>query len=255
MGVPVLWHIEVSHFNEKVRWALDYKGVEHRRRAPMPGILHPLVALAKTRNVTFPILDIDGETIGDSTRIIAELERRFPEPPLYPVDPEERRRALEIEDFFDEEVAPNVRRYAFYELSQDPDRAGDGLRMLGLPMLPGPLAAAGVRVVAKRYGGDSESSAPARAATKRGCERILEELGPSGYLVGDSFSVADLTAASILFPLARPAEYQYVLPEWPDSVGEFVATLPEPALEWVRRMWREHRGQSVEMGVRPRYTS
>ena len=102
MAAPVLWHIEVSHYNEKARWALDYKGVPHRRRAPMPGVLHPAVALAKTRKPTFPILDIDGETIGDSTRIIEALERRYPEPPLYPADPDERRRALELEDFFDE---------------------------------------------------------------------------------------------------------------------------------------------------------
>jgi hypothetical protein len=30
---PVLWHLEISHYNEKVRWALDYKGVAHVRRA------------------------------------------------------------------------------------------------------------------------------------------------------------------------------------------------------------------------------
>jgi hypothetical protein len=23
---PVLWHLDISHYNEKVRWALDYKG-------------------------------------------------------------------------------------------------------------------------------------------------------------------------------------------------------------------------------------
>ena len=36
-GKPVLWHIEVSHYNEKARWALDHKGIEHERRAPPPG--------------------------------------------------------------------------------------------------------------------------------------------------------------------------------------------------------------------------
>ena len=41
----VLWHIELSHYNEKVRWALDYKGVAHERRVPMPGF-HRLSALA-----------------------------------------------------------------------------------------------------------------------------------------------------------------------------------------------------------------
>src|SRR3954452_21567856 len=119
MAAPVLWHIEVSHYNEKARWALDYKGLPHRRRAPMPGVLHPVVALAKTRKPFLPILDVDGQTIGDSARIIEALERRYPEPPLYPSDPDERRRALELEDFFDEEVAPFVRRSAFYELRRD----------------------------------------------------------------------------------------------------------------------------------------
>ena len=32
-GAPLLWHLKVSHYNEKARWALDYKGVPHVRRA------------------------------------------------------------------------------------------------------------------------------------------------------------------------------------------------------------------------------
>jgi glutathione S-transferase len=32
MDTPVLWHIPFSHYSEKVRWALDYKGIAHRRR-------------------------------------------------------------------------------------------------------------------------------------------------------------------------------------------------------------------------------
>ena len=57
---------------------------------------------------TTPLIFIDGERIGDSTAIIAALERRFPSPPLYPSDPVERQRALELEDFFDEEFAPRL---------------------------------------------------------------------------------------------------------------------------------------------------
>ena len=34
MATPVLYHIEVSHYNEKARWALDYKGIPHVRKAP-----------------------------------------------------------------------------------------------------------------------------------------------------------------------------------------------------------------------------
>ena len=36
-GVPVLWHLKVSNYNEKARWALDYKRIPHVRRAAAPG--------------------------------------------------------------------------------------------------------------------------------------------------------------------------------------------------------------------------
>ena len=38
VGTPVLWHLEISHYNEKARWALDYKGIAHVRRAVTPGL-------------------------------------------------------------------------------------------------------------------------------------------------------------------------------------------------------------------------
>ena len=59
MSAPVLYHIQISHYNEKVRWALDYKRVPHVRRAPPP-MMHTVWALVMTRGVTFPVLAIDG---------------------------------------------------------------------------------------------------------------------------------------------------------------------------------------------------
>ena len=38
MSKPVLWHIGISHYSEKARWALDYKRVEHER-GRRPGAL------------------------------------------------------------------------------------------------------------------------------------------------------------------------------------------------------------------------
>src|SRR5205823_1318622 len=58
---------------------------------------------------TLPILWLDGKAIGDSTRIIEALERRSPVPPLYPRDEAARRRALALEDFFDEELGHALR--------------------------------------------------------------------------------------------------------------------------------------------------
>lgn len=80
---PVLWHIPVSHYSEKARWALAHKGVEHTRKAPPPGA-HMPVAMALTRSThhTFPVLRLDGRSIGGSAQIIEAFEPRYPDPAL-----------------------------------------------------------------------------------------------------------------------------------------------------------------------------
>src|SRR5436190_24361763 len=96
---PVLWHIQVSHYSEKARWALAYKSVEHERRAPPPGLHMPIAFwLTRGRHVTFPVLQLGSRGIGDSTEIVAALEQHYPDPPLYPSTPEECARALALED-------------------------------------------------------------------------------------------------------------------------------------------------------------
>src|SRR5262249_58975391 len=55
------------------------------------------------------------------TRTIERPEAPHPPPPPYPADPAERRRALELEDFFDEELGPHARRVFFFEALDYPD--------------------------------------------------------------------------------------------------------------------------------------
>jgi len=131
MVTPLLWHIPLSHFNEKVRWTLDHKGIAHRRRVLGPDYL--IRAWRATGRGTLPILFLDGRAIGDSTHIIAALEQRHPEPPLYPADAAARRRALALEDDFDEQLGPALRSAVVTPLFRnDPDIA---LRVLttGMP--------------------------------------------------------------------------------------------------------------------------
>ena len=137
---PTLWQIPVSHYSEKARWALAWKGVEHERRSPPAGS-HMAVALWLTRGgqITFPILTLDGRNIGDSTAIIAALEERNPEPALYPEDPAQLRRALALEDFFDEELGPHSRLLAWHELRNDRER----FHKVVEGTVPGPLRKAG----------------------------------------------------------------------------------------------------------------
>jgi glutathione S-transferase len=243
---PTLWHIPISHYNEKARWALEYKGVEHQRKAPTPPA-HMLVSLALTRgrHFTFPVLGVNGSSIGDSTAIIAWLEEHHPEPALYPADPDERRRALALEDWFDEELGPQMRLLGFHEVTNDP-RVLEEVAALILPSaiarFRGP-AAAGVRTLLNlRFGVGSEERADrARAAVVGALDRIESELGDREYLAGDGFSVADLTAAALLYPLVLPPEGPQ-LPAPSEAYEAFRAPLKDRrGFRWVAEMFRRHR--------------
>ena len=77
MDTPVLWHIPFSHYSEKARWALDYKGIAHRRR--VLGSNYLIRVWRATGQGKLPVLWLDGRTIADSTRIIAALEEHYPD--------------------------------------------------------------------------------------------------------------------------------------------------------------------------------
>jgi glutathione S-transferase len=251
----ILWHIPVSHYNEKVRWALAWKGVEHERRAPPPP-MHMAAAMWLTRGAhkTFPVLTLDGRHIGDSTAIIGELERRWPEPPLYPADAAERERALELEEFFDEELGPHVRLLAWHELTA---ADGPGMGPVAADALPAalmrfaPLRAAGTAVgssfVKLRYGvSDRASAAEARRKIEQAMDRLEAELGEGEYLVGDRFSVADLTAASLFYPLVQPPEGPRILTDMPPAFDEFVEPYRDRrGYAYVAEMFRRHRKRAA----------
>lgn len=253
MRRPKLWHIPVSHYSEKVRWALAHKGVEHDRSAPMPGA-HMAVALWLTRGQqnTFPVLRLEGRNIGDSSAIIEALEQRWPEPPLYPDDPGERHRALELEEFFVEQLGPQMRLVGWHELRTDPERMGEvTASMVPKPMrrLPGSDAIArrfGTTFVSLRYrAADEEAAAAARSKVIAALDRLESELEASGgeYLAGGRFSIADLTAASLFYPLVNPPEGPRVLPaDPPAGLEAFRAPLKERVgYRWVEETFRKHR--------------
>lgn len=251
MDTPLLWHIPLSHFNEKVRWTLDYKGIPHRRQ--VLGGNYLFRAWRATGHGTLPILWLDGKAIGDSTHIIAALEQRHPEPPLYPRDAGERERALALEDYFDEGLGPAIRAAIVTPLFRhDPDIA---LRVLttGMPEAMHrqlrPLQGIFPAFYRLRHGIKETRLEADRATVITALDRIERERAGRAYLVGDAFTVADLTAAALLNPLLQPPEIQYPLQvELPSYVQEYRATLlPHPAAQWAAGIYRQHRGRSAEV--------
>jgi glutathione S-transferase len=247
---PLLWQLEVSHYSEKVRWALDHKRIPHRRRSALPGF-HIPVALWLTGGavVTFPILDLGDTRLADSTAAIAALERRWPEPALYPADPAERRRAIELEEYFDEELGPAARLIPFHELAGEPEMFGE----FGALAVPPPLDRAkpllslyGRLYTGTRFGArDAAAADRARASVLAVLDRIEAELaaGDGIHLVGESFSVADLTGAALFFPLATPigAPLPPDLPA-PPGLECFRAEIRDrPGYRWVEETYRRYR--------------
>jgi glutathione S-transferase len=240
-----------SHFNEKGRWALDYKGLPHRRRSYPPGV-HAVASRRLGGGGTLPILELDGRRVTDSIEIVAELERIEPDPPLYPTDPEERERALELERWFGTDLGPGLRAALFFELLKD-GRAtrdatlegfGRGTRAVNAATFPV------TRVLVRRsLGADREGAERGRAQTIEAMDRIESLAGRSGYLAGDGFSVADLTGAALMAPLVDPPGFAYPTPvPWPEAWEELRSELRDrDAWAWVEEMYARHRGSSSEV--------
>lgn len=243
---PKLWQYNFSNYNEKARWALDHKRIPHRRRTLMP--CEPR-ALAFSARGTLPTLDIEGKRYRDSTEIIAALERIQPDPPLYPSDPELRRRALALEDHFDEETGHAMRRALFWEVRDQRSYMVDFISR-GQPAPLRALLKAGFPVgwayVRRRYTFTDEAANTAWGELERALDLIETERDGGPYLVGETFTVADLTAAALLWALPWPPEFPYELPAFPPTprLDELRA---HPAVTWLGGIYSRHRPPSAEI--------
>lgn len=247
--MPVLWHLKPSPFNEKARWALDHKRVAHRRRAGIPG-RNAKVARRLGAGETFPVLLLDGRAYGDSTWIVATLERKFADRPLYPDDPALRRRALELEDRFTDDLGPAVRIAIFDSVLVDPELTVEMFFGDASPrrraLLRGPAWPLIKRAFIGRVGLDMQ-------AVQRAYDTITavgEEIRGAGpYLAGDGFTVADLTLAAMTAPAVAPVEFPYRQPQRGHPafarLREHLAAagLEDRTLE----LYARHRGESAEV--------
>ena len=100
--------------------------------------------------------------------------------------------------------------------------------------------------VMRYYRVNDETAEVARRKVTAAFERIDSRLeGGRGHLVGDHFSVADLTAAALLYPLLVPPEFRY--PTWDPETGprglrDYRESLKSHrAFDWLLEMWKRYR--------------
>ena len=225
-----LYQFPISHYCEKVRWALDYKGLEYRTKNLLPG-LHVKVTTKMARKSHVPVLDHDGVIIQNSSKILTYLDDTFPEKKLTPINPQEAQAALEWERYLDEEVGVHLRRYCYHTLLNYPDITIPLLTQ-DSPWWSKPLFRIiypkVVKTMRKHMKIDAAGAAESRQRVDAALTRMHDAVQQKGFLVGGSFSRADLTAAALLAPIFMPAKYGL---QWP-------AQLPEP-LQSDRVAWQD----------------
>ena len=177
----ILYGAPLSPFVRKVDAALREKGVPFELESvnimPMPDWFKEI---SPARRI--PVLrdtDVGKEgppgTIPDSSAICAFLERRFPEPALYPSDPFLYGRAVWLEEYCDTE-------------------------------LMGPIGLGVFRPIQfMRFQGKEPDLATARQTYAEKLPRPLDylegELGSDDYLVGNTLSIADISLACMIVQL------------------------------------------------------
>jgi glutathione S-transferase len=153
-----LIHLHTSPFSERVRWALDLKGVVYEKAnyAVSTGE-EDLITLTGQRQV--PVLVAGDEVIPDSTAILEWLEQHVPNPPLVPTNPRDHAQVMLYEELACAVLAPEGRQMLIARLLKSEDE---------LPHRFG-------RFLAKKYAHSEFALARARAAVRRGargrCDR------------------------------------------------------------------------------------
>ncbi|HEY6780268.1 MAG TPA: glutathione S-transferase family protein [Thermoleophilaceae bacterium] len=117
-----LWRAPWSTNVERVALALAHKGlavesllISYEDRSPVEAI---------SGQGLVPVLEDDGVVVVDSTRILRHLERRYPDPRLFPAEPARRAEVDVFIDWFDQvwKVAPNALEAELRAAAPDGDR-------------------------------------------------------------------------------------------------------------------------------------
>ena len=195
----LLLQFSTSHYCRKARLALGYKQIPYQVENLTPG-LHMFRVKPLSGKNTVPVLLPQQKycpaVVADSTEIIRFLETYHPEPTLYLDDPIQQKEALRLEDHFDESIG-TATRFVYYQF-----RANEGKQID-----PSWSSQIVIAIVRAQYGINQKS---AQVATAKIADAIamLSEFWQDGYLIGDRFSVADLTAAALLSPLGLIPAYR-----------------------------------------------
>ncbi len=214
-----LYQFPVSHYCEKIRWALDFKGLKYRKINLVPGP-HVRKVLQMASRSQLPVLEDGKEIIQGSAEIIDYLESKYPERSLTPKDPALAEQARAWEERLDRIAGPAVRTFNYHFLLPFP-RAIVPLLTAKQNMMVRMMFYVGYRKLSNTLRGWMNINESTAHKAMDDMDELLNELrqiyANTRYLVGDEFSRADLAACALFAPLFRPNGYGL---KWPNDVEE-----------------------------------
>lgn len=246
MNKRILYQFPLSVYCEKARWNLDAKGLDYACKDLIP-TLHAFISWPLTRQRPLPVLRDGLKAIGDSTKIALYLESAYAEHPLIPVDPATKSQVLAFEEWFDE-LGDHVRRYCWSLEINGPKVSGIFFGFKGYAGWKQSLAEVCRplwRLLLRRtFDIEEPYSSRSLARVEDALPRLEKWLqgDVNNYLVGNQFTLADLTAACMLAPLIGPDNSPWADERLSSQVGQQRAEVRATiAGQWVLRMYREHR--------------
>lgn len=233
-----LYQFAISHYCEKVRWALDYKGLDYRVKNLVPG-LHRRTTTRLGSASSVPVLAAGGDAVQGSAEIISWLDKRHPERRLTPVSTEDAALATEWERSADRDIGVTMRLIAYRWILEDralsirlltedaPWWAG---AWLGLTF--GPVR----RVMRDRMKISPDNALTAAQQLDRALDQIGERVASRRFLAGPLFSRADLAVSALLAPAWRD------IAGMPAGLADFIAARnAHPAMQWAHALYAELR--------------
>jgi glutathione S-transferase len=202
-----LYQFELSHYCEKIRFVLDYKGLEYRKVEVTPGLGQlDLFKLSGQRQV--PVLKDGNEVIADSTAIAQYLDQKYPDRPIYPTDAKQRAYCLILEEWADESIGINARKAMLGAFSQNPD-----FRTAALPAstpaflrtLVESVPREALDVLGLGAGLGADATKAAQKAMAQNLEALCLLLNDSPYLITDHPTLADFAVAGLSMYVKFPA--------------------------------------------------
>lgn len=244
---PLLITIAISHYCEKVRWALDYLDIDYIEENHAPPFHREYTA--RYGGTSVPVLVINNQALVDSQDILHYLNTIAPHKQLYPQDAELRQEVEAIEKLCNDKLAVATRCWGYYYAMQNSklvEKAwGKGVsateKKQNSSTFPQTL-----ELFKQNYNITSEGKQAALKTINEVFASLNQQLSSGQkYLVGDRLSAADITFAALASPVIRPEHhpiYDSNLQKLPVEMVEAIQELRQtPAGKLVLRLYREHR--------------